>query len=559
MKSLKRPQMEPKKKGNLVLVYDSEKFKFLWNILDEKTWFIPIGIEQTTQESKNLDEFESFLAEINEFTFISLLNEPLRIQFHCEGSKTKREFIINESVTDQFIDFIENIILYGIALPTNKKKNSLEIYKNAHKEQFTIQPYHLHITYSDDIGILFNNICEFTSSVIKFYDQQKSIPVDPSFPLQSMALCDVERLHNKYIKAEKLKKIEPDEWNSFFDKEGKFINFNEVKERSKIAGIDNTLLPEFLPFIAGVFETDSTYKEREQLRKKLVTEFKCLKEQSRTLSNDMLANNFVLNQYATTIVKDVKRTDRGLKCFINLEGEGPQILTDLLNSYLLCNPDIYYLQGMNDIIVPILLAYIPEWDDKSNPICDNIEDIDEKLAMVFWCYSGMLDILNHKFLLSDLTNSEVIAAHSLSYIGNASPALKFWYESKGITSLTFVYSEFIYLYKRTFENIWRIWIFFLAHEKPNYALSLFTASILYCGFPQVISMKKWNEPMMNKEFPNLLKTLDVEELLFFASEIYDPKIKFQIDPRREKQTNKVKSVQKSNLHFLKFADFSLTE
>ena len=541
-------------KGNLVLSDYVENIKLTWNIIDDKFWFRPIEIEHKTQITHNWDEYKSFTMEISNINLISFLQNPLRIQIQVDKSKIKREFLISDLNIGQFLSFVESLIINCIALPTNKHKYSLEIYKRCYKGLFVVQPYNLHIDYDEDIDKLFNNICKYASDVLNFYDKQNSLPKDPGFPLTSMALCNVQQFNEQYRKSEKMQKIEKEEWPSFFDEEGKFINYKEVKERCKFAGIDHSLIPDLLLFITGVFSPDSTYKERETLKQKLIIEYNCLKKQSQTLTDDLLANNQLIRQYATTIRKDVNRTDRNLKCFINQDGEGLKILTDLLNCYLLNTPDILYLQGMNDIIVPILTAFIPEWDDQSNPICDNL---DEKLALVFWCYTGLLHILNHEFLLKDVTYSEYISHHALSYIGNVSPALKIWYFSQNLTTLTFAFSEYIYLYKRTFDDIWRIWIYFLCFDKPEYSLAIFTASIFISSYPQILTFKNWKEATMNVQFPKLLKTLDVQELLFISSKIYDPNIIAPYEKMKcHQQTSKTQDNEQDNheLRFLKFAD-----
>ena len=543
--------------GNLVLSADGEAFQFYWTIYDNSTnsWFKSIVSDPTNFASNKWEDHTSFLIDATKISLISFQQNPLRIIFNLGAPQIKREFIISNSNLDQFLNFIEHIIACGIALPTNLWKYSLEVYKRCHKSVFIVQPYHFHIKYNDDINKLFESIIQYSSDVICFYDKQKSIPNDPIFPISSLALVDVETKLNKIEKIN-VKKVEKDGWDSFFDNEGRFIKFDEVKNRCKIAGIDESLIKDFLPFITNVFSPNSTYEERKERTEKLVFEFKCLKTQSQTMSKQQKENNPLIGPYAKVIVQDVNRTDRDLKCFKNDGGQGLKILTDLLNCYLLYNPKVLYLQGMNDLFVPILLNYIPDWDENSNPI--NCDDIDEKLALVFWCYDGMLKSLHHTDLLSRLTDKmKYISQHAVSYISNVAPASKIWLKKSGNIELIFTYSDYVLLYKRSFHNIWRLWLFFLCFEKPQYALSLFTAAVVVAGLPQICTFKDWSITTMMAEYPRLIDSLDIDQVIHVAMWMFDENV---IAPDEEqKKQNSIEESKKiipdpKQYHFFKLAE-----
>ena len=54
------------------------------------------------------------------------------------------------------------------------------------------------------------------------------------------------------------------------------------------------------------------------------------------------------------------------------------MITNLLKSYSVFNPPLGYLQGMNDLFVPILLAYLPNWSEEGIPLDDNGNAISEE-------------------------------------------------------------------------------------------------------------------------------------------------------------------------------------
>ena len=81
------------------------------------------------------------------------------------------------------------------------------------------------------------------------------------------------------------------------------------------------------------------------------------------------------------------------------------MITELLKSYCIFNPPIGYLQGMNDLFVPILLAYLPKWDEEGYPIDDLNNHIDKNnyCSIIFWCFDFMLRNIDHLKLLANVT------------------------------------------------------------------------------------------------------------------------------------------------------------
>jgi hypothetical protein len=305
--------------------------------------------------------------------------------------------------------------------------------------------------------------------------------------------------------------VEESEWESFFDAEGRFVKFEEVKRRVAVAGIDKKLIKKILPFVTNVFKADSTQRERDELLKELVHQFECLKVQVATLSAEQKVNNSLIGPFSRVIDHDVKRTDRDLKCFLNDRGGGLKILATLLNCFLLYAPHISYLQGMNDIFVPILLSFIPDWDDDSNPICDNI---DEKLALVFWCFDGMLLVIDHNNLLSDVTaECKRVSSLAVKYIAQKSPCTRIWLKKSGNIDLVFTFSDYVLLYKRSCPDIWRVWMSFLCKKNPHNALPLFTASVVLLGLPTLCTLPDWSITTMMSAYPTILEEIDINKAI----------------------------------------------
>eukprot|EP00124_Ichthyophonus_hoferi_P005942 Ihof_evm1s1062 gene=Ihof_evmTU1s1062 len=78
------------------------------------------------------------------------------------------------------------------------------------------------------------------------------------------------------------------------------------------------------------------------------------------------------------IQKDVERTDRSQLFFQSHESSGLTRLNDILLTYAFYNFDLAYVQGMNDLLAPILSVI----DDESDS---------------FWCFANLMDRLERNF------------------------------------------------------------------------------------------------------------------------------------------------------------------
>ena len=70
--------------------------------------------------------------------------------------------------------------------------------------------------------------------------------------------------------------------------------------------------------------------------------------------------------------KDVSRTDRTLPFFAGENNVNLQLLSDILMTYVMYNFDLGYVQGMSDLLSPILFVMSDEVD-------------------AFWCFVGFMD------------------------------------------------------------------------------------------------------------------------------------------------------------------------
>ncbi len=81
--------------------------------------------------------------------------------------------------------------------------------------------------------------------------------------------------------------------------------------------------------------------------------------------------------------KDVNRTDRTLPFYAGDNNQNLQALNDILMTYVMYNFDLGYVQGMSDLLSPILFLMKNEVD-------------------AFWCFVGFMDRMVRYYFISNL-------------------------------------------------------------------------------------------------------------------------------------------------------------
>jgi hypothetical protein len=168
------------------------------------------------------------------------------------------------------------------------------------------------------------------------------------------------------------------EWRSFLDTEGRVCDVAAFKERIFAGGLEPELRQEVWKFLLGYYDYKATDSERTVHRQQKVEEYYTMKKQWSTMSETQLDNFSALKERLHLIEKDVLRTDRCLPFFKDVEGRGLILLKDILVTYGMYNFDLGYVQGMSDLLSPIVIVMEDEVD-------------------AFWCFVGFMDRVAGQF------------------------------------------------------------------------------------------------------------------------------------------------------------------
>lgn len=168
------------------------------------------------------------------------------------------------------------------------------------------------------------------------------------------------------------------QWQEFMTEDGRISDPERIKEIIFRGGIDPSLRAEVWRYLLNYDLWEHTTVERDERRKSLDGEYYRMKQQWSTLSKNQEKNHSGYRDRKCQIEKDVKRTDRNLEFYNGDDNPNIDRLEAILLTYVMYNFDIGYVQGMSDLLSPILYL------------------IDDEAAS-FWCFVGFMEKVFRNF------------------------------------------------------------------------------------------------------------------------------------------------------------------
>ncbi|XP_063241502.1 TBC1 domain family member 15 [Bacillus rossius redtenbacheri] len=230
-----------------------------------------------------------------------------------------------------------------------------------------------------------------------------------------------------------------DQWARCLDEEGRVPDPDRVKDIIFRGGVSASLRYEVWKFLLGYFPWGSTHAERQQLRKRRVEEYFQMKLQWRSMTPAQEQRFSDYRERKSLIEKDVYRTDRTIPFFAGDNNPNLQLLSDILMTYVMYNFDLGYVQGMSDLLSPILCLMTNEVD-------------------AFWCFVGFMDKVSSNFEL-DQAGIKLQLTQLFGLLGAAEPELAAYLEQHESGNMFFCFRWLLVLFKREFshQDIMRLW------------------------------------------------------------------------------------------------------
>jgi len=221
------------------------------------------------------------------------------------------------------------------------------------------------------------------------------------------------------------------DWELHLDSEGQVTEVPQLLEKVFRGGVEDNIRPEVWKFLLGYYQWHQPAEVRETNRRARVDEYFRMKLQWKSMSDEQQNKFSGFRERKTQIEKDIGRTDR---CHPFFEGENnPNValLEEILMTYVMYNFDLGYVQGMSDLLSPLLFVMKNEVD-------------------AFWCFVGFMDRVasNFEFDQGGMKRQLEELCHILKYVD---PVFYSYLDAKESGNLYFCFRWLLIWFKREFS------------------------------------------------------------------------------------------------------------
>jgi len=224
-----------------------------------------------------------------------------------------------------------------------------------------------------------------------------------------------------------------------YDREGRVVNEKELKKMVFKGGIHPSLRSELWKFLLGVYQWDSTLKIRIEEKQAKENEYYRMKLQWKSFSEDQKSRCSIIRDRESLIWKDVWRTDRTYPFFAGDTSPNLEVMKDILMTYNMYNFDLGYVQGMSDLVAPLMTVFDNEVDS-------------------FWGFVGFMNKMEPNFVM-DQQPIKIQLAQLQTLLEFIDAAFAEYLEQNGSLNMYFCFRWILIWYKREFEfdDILKLW------------------------------------------------------------------------------------------------------
>ncbi|KAF8353594.1 tbc-16 [Pristionchus pacificus] len=158
-------------------------------------------------------------------------------------------------------------------------------------------------------------------------------------------------------------------WKAYKNRDGAVDDSLTLRKAIFFASIDSSLRREIWPFLLRVYPWESTVEEREAKKNDLFLEYQTVKRRRIKKSNTTMKAEW--GDIENAITKDVVRTDKRNPFYEGEDNQNVNTMKNILLNYAAAHPRINYIQGMSDLVAPLLSIIRDE--------CET-----------YWCFCGLM-------------------------------------------------------------------------------------------------------------------------------------------------------------------------
>lgn len=249
------------------------------------------------------------------------------------------------------------------------------------------------------------------------------------------------------------------EWDDAHDADGRIPQPDALRQRVFNGGVEPPLRASVWPFLLGCEPPELTAAERREARERRSDHYFRMKLQWASMSDDQLSRFTGLRDRRALIEKDVTRTDRGEAFFAGTSNI--TLLHDILVTYCMHNFDLGYVQGMSDLLSPILFVVKDEVD-------------------AFWCFVGFMERVSSNFELTQKGMEQQFSdLHALLQVYD--PTFCAYLDSNESSQMSFTFRWLLVWFKRELDwaDVQRLWeVLWTGLPCPSFVLLLALAVLV---------------------------------------------------------------------------------
>lgn len=295
--------------------------------------------------------------------------------------------------------------------------------------------------------------------------------------------------------------ISVQQWPTFFKYDGSIASKEAVNRVVFHGGVDPKIRKDVWYYLLELYPWDSTFSDRERIRDEKKKDYYRMKSQWSTISNDQMERFSGYKERKHLIEKDVMRTDRNLEFFADDDSPHLKELEDILMTYVMYNFDLGYVQGMSDLLAPLLFLFQDEVD-------------------TFWCFTTVIQRLIRNFDIDQAGMTDQLKK-IYQILAIVDPDLASHLKKQESSNMFFCFRWLLVWFKRefTFDDIYKLWdVLWAKPPCTNYHLLVCVAILNKERDTLVLNNYGFTEIL--KHFNELSNQMDVNLVIQLTEAIY---------------------------------------
>jgi len=292
------------------------------------------------------------------------------------------------------------------------------------------------------------------------------------------------------------------DWELHINSEGMVQEVPQLLEKIFKGGVEENIRVEVWKYLLGYYHWHHPAEVREFNRKARVEEYFRMKLQWKSMSEDQQNRFAAFRERKTQIEKDIGRTDRSHAYYVGDNNPNVALLQEILMTYVMYNFDLGYVQGMSDLLSPILFVMKNEVD-------------------AFWCFVGFMDRVGSNFEF-DQGGMKRQLDNLTEIMKFVDPAFYNYLDAKESGNLYFCFRWMLIWFKREFNysdtmNLWEV----LWTKKPCKNFHLLVCVALLDTEKSAIVENKYGFTEILKHVNDMSHRIDLQKTLSKAEGIFE--------------------------------------